>query len=103
MYNLHLRTFAHEPPGDTILDPFSGSCTTGIAANLLDRKFIGIDQNKDFLDLGIRRRKEIADPVTAKRMLKKMSENPEEVMVMANPYLHVVKSEIGCLYFVFKE
>ena len=27
--------------GETILDPFAGSCTTGIAANLLDRKFIG--------------------------------------------------------------
>ena len=34
--------------GDTILDPFAGSCTTGIAANLLNRKFIGIEQNKDF-------------------------------------------------------
>ena len=29
--------------GDTILDPFAGSCTTGIAANLLNRNFIGID------------------------------------------------------------
>ena len=37
--------------GDTILDPFAGSCTTGIAANLLNRKFIGIEQNKDFLEI----------------------------------------------------
>lgn len=69
---------------DTILDPFAGSCTTGIAANLLDRKFIGIDQSKEFLDLGIRRKREITDLITATKILRKMSENPEEVMVMVN-------------------
>ena len=70
--------------GETILDPFAGSCTTGIAANLLGRKFIGIDQSQEFLDYGIRRKKEIENPVTAEWMLKKISENPEEVMVMVN-------------------
>lgn len=69
---------------DTILDPFAGSCTTGIAANLLGRKFIGIDQSKEFLDLGIRRKREITDLITATKILRKMSENPEEVMVMVN-------------------
>ncbi len=70
--------------GDTILDPFAGSCTTGIAANLLNRKFIGIDQSEEYLQLGIRRRQEIEDADTAERMLKKMSENPEEVTVLVN-------------------
>ena len=70
--------------GHLVLDPFAGSCTTGIAANLLGRRFIGIDQSKEFLDYGIRRKKEIDDPVTAEKMLKRMSENPEEVMVMVN-------------------
>ncbi len=70
--------------GDTILDPFAGSCTTGIAANLLGRKFIGIDQSQEFLDYGIRRRREIDDPVMAQKILHKMSENPDEVMVMVN-------------------
>lgn len=70
--------------GDTILDPFAGSCTTGIAANLLERKFMGIDQSLDYLMYGIRRKQEIEDPVTAERIRKKMSENPEEVMVMVN-------------------
>ena len=69
---------------DTILDPFAGSCTTGIAANLLGRKFIGIDQNKEYLDYGIRRRQEIDDPVTAQWILHKISENSEEVMVMVS-------------------
>lgn len=70
--------------GDTILDPFAGSCTTGIAANLLDRKFIGIDQSKDFLDYGIRRKLEIMNSDMAEKILRKISENPEEVMVMVN-------------------
>lgn len=70
--------------GETILDPFAGSCTTGIAANLLGRKFIGIDQSKEFLDYGIRRKHEIEDFSKAEWILKKMSENPEEVMVMVN-------------------
>lgn len=38
-------------PGDIILDPFNGSGTTGIAAFLLDRKYIGIDLDLDYLKL----------------------------------------------------
>lgn len=40
---------------DIILDPFCGSSTTGISAVKLNRKFIGIDNNKEYLDLSIRR------------------------------------------------
>lgn len=68
----------------TILDPFAGSCTTGIAANLLGRKFIGIDQCKEYLDYGIRRKKEISDITLANKIFKKMSENPDEIMVLIN-------------------
>ena len=87
--------------GDTILDPFAGSCTTGIAANLLGRKFVGIDQSKDFLDYSIKRKHEIEDESVANVMLKKMSENPEEVMVMVNharPDLRKKMIEKGICY-----
>ena len=70
--------------GDTILDPFAGSCTTGIAANLLQRKFIGIDRSEEYLQLGINRKREISDQQTAEKMLRKMRENPEEVTVLVN-------------------
>jgi len=40
-------------PGDTILDPFSGSGTTGMVATQEGRKYIGIDLNKDYLDLSL--------------------------------------------------
>lgn len=44
-----------------ILDPFAGSCTTGIAANLLGRRFLGIDMEVEFLAIGEARRREIDD------------------------------------------
>ncbi|MCF6275665.1 MAG: site-specific DNA-methyltransferase [Robiginitomaculum sp.] len=37
-------------PGDTILDPFCGSGTTGVVAVRRGRKFIGIDMDKCFLN-----------------------------------------------------
>lgn len=40
---------------DLILDPFTGSSTTGIMALELGRKFIGIDLEKEYLDLSIKR------------------------------------------------
>lgn len=45
--------------GAWILDPFAGSSTTGIAANLLNRRFLGIEQEPDFLMLSKSRREEI--------------------------------------------
>ena len=44
---------AGSQPGDTILDPFSGSGTTGMVATQEGRKYIGIDLNKDYLDLSL--------------------------------------------------
>ncbi|WP_201548691.1 DNA-methyltransferase [Psychrobacter sp. Pi2-1] len=34
-----------------VLDPFSGSATTGIASNVLGRQFIGIEQEAEYLQL----------------------------------------------------
>jgi site-specific DNA-methyltransferase (adenine-specific) len=45
----------HSRPGDTILDYFAGSGTTGEAAALNGRKFILIDSNKDAIDIMHRR------------------------------------------------
>jgi DNA modification methylase len=43
-------------PGGTVLDPFSGSGTTGLAAAKHGRKYVGIDINADYLDLSLRTR-----------------------------------------------
>jgi site-specific DNA-methyltransferase (adenine-specific) len=45
--------------GDCILDPFTGSSTTGISANLLGRSFIGIDSNEEYLELSKNRKIDI--------------------------------------------
>lgn len=42
-------------PGDTVLDPFSGSGTTGAAAQILGRRYVGIDLNPGYHDLAITR------------------------------------------------
>lgn len=47
--------------GDWILDPFSGSSTTGIAANLCGRRFAGIEQSEDFCEMSKARREELED------------------------------------------
>jgi site-specific DNA-methyltransferase (adenine-specific) len=41
--------------GDLVVDPFSGSGTTGISAVKHGRRFVGIDIDTNFLDLAIRR------------------------------------------------
>lgn len=45
--------------GDVVLDPFTGSSTTGLASYLNGRKFIGIDLEKKYLDLSVKRLKDI--------------------------------------------
>ena len=42
-------------PSDTVLDPFMGSGTTGVAAIQLGHKFIGIELNGDYLAIAKRR------------------------------------------------
>lgn len=41
--------------GDTVLDPFSGSGTSGIASARLGRNFVGVELETEFLDLAVSR------------------------------------------------
>ena len=52
---------ASTQPGAWILDPFAGSSTTGIAANLLGRRYLGIEREADFAAISKARREEIED------------------------------------------
>ena len=46
---------------DLILDPFCGSSTTGISAARLNRRYIGIDNEKEYIELSIRRYKKMKE------------------------------------------
>jgi len=43
------------PKNGIVLDPFAGSCSTGVACKILGKKFIGIELNKEYLDMGMAR------------------------------------------------
>ena len=47
---------AGSEPGDIVLDPFSGSGTTGAVATFEGRKYIGIDLNRDYLRMSLETR-----------------------------------------------
>lgn len=42
-------------PGDVVLDPFSGSCSTAVACINTNRKYIGFEIDKEYYDAGIHR------------------------------------------------
>ncbi|UCD01364.1 MAG: site-specific DNA-methyltransferase [Promethearchaeota archaeon] len=44
--------------GEWVLDPFVGAGTTGIVCSVLNRNFIGIDSNNEYLDIAIKRFKD---------------------------------------------
>lgn len=48
-----VRTYSNE--GDTVLDPTMGAGTTGIAALMENRQFVGIEQDKTYFDSATQR------------------------------------------------
>lgn len=63
---------ASTQPGAWILDPFAGSSTTGIAANLLERRFLGVEREEEYAAISKARREEIQN-------LKKQAEYKRKI------------------------
>lgn len=63
---------ASTKPNAWILDPFTGSSTTGIAANLINRRFLGIDREEPFLEISKKRKLEIETPQIAETYRRKI-------------------------------
>jgi site-specific DNA-methyltransferase (adenine-specific) len=57
-----------------ILDPFAGSSTTGIAANLLGRRYLGVEREEDFAKISMARREEIENGTVFATYKKKISD-----------------------------
>ncbi|MFK7941998.1 MAG: site-specific DNA-methyltransferase [Paracoccaceae bacterium] len=52
---LHRVLLGTTNPGDVVLDPFFGTGTTGAVAKRLGRHFIGIERERDYLDVARKR------------------------------------------------
>ncbi|WP_200884570.1 DNA-methyltransferase [Methylotenera sp. N17] len=74
-------------PGGLIFDPYAGVASTGVAAAIHDRKFIGCELNKSYVKTGIKRLQEALDGVARYRPHDKpiydhtssaLSRSPEE-------------------------
>lgn len=46
------RLVERTPAGSRILDPFAGSCSTGVASLLTGRTFVGIEQSAEYCSIG---------------------------------------------------
>lgn len=62
-------------PNAWVLDPFSGSATTGIAANLLNRRYLGLEIETNFLEMSRARREEIESSDIRILYLNKLSKS----------------------------
>ena len=58
---LHRVVLASTAVGETILDPFFGTGTTGAVAKKLGRNFIGIERDKSYIEIAKKRLKSIPD------------------------------------------
>ena len=64
---------ASTQPGAWIRDPFNGSATTGIAANLLGRRYLGLEKEDEFLSMSKARREEIENSAVRSDYLERLA------------------------------
>lgn len=87
---------ASTKPKAWILDPFAGSSTTGIAANLTNRRFLGIDQEEDFLKMSKRRKLEIDNTSIASAYKQKIAgfkhKNELDPLLLEEPEVKYIKA-----------
>lgn len=69
----------HVPNAETILDPFMGSGTTGVACVQLGRKFIGIEQDPDYFQIACER---IEEAYKQPRLFDEPKPNPIQTIDM---------------------
>jgi site-specific DNA-methyltransferase (adenine-specific) len=91
---------ASTKPNAWILDPFAGSSTTGIAANLANRRYLGIDMETEFLEISKARKLEIENTKIAESYKQKISgfNNKNELTL----FLAEEPSEVYSQELVFK-
>ena len=95
LYRWLIRTYSNE--GDTVLDPCMGAGTTGIAANLANRRFLGIDQEIEFLEISKKRKIEIENPKIAgdyRQKINGFNDKKELTLFLANEPQEIYSPDI---------
>lgn len=80
--------------GEWVLDPFCGSSTTGIASNLLGRRFLGIDQEHDFVMMSKNRREELNNP----QIYSKYRSKIKDIQLMSNTQYAIFEENADLIY-----
>lgn len=75
--------------GAWILDPFTGSSTTGVAANLLNRRFLGIDMEEQYLNISTARICELEENIIRNDYMERLHlraiQDSSNELVLAEP------------------
>ena len=87
---------ASTQPGAWILDPFNGSATTGIAANLLGRRYLGLEMEDEFLSMSKARREEIENGAVRSDYLERLA----KAKIILPPDNFFVSDDADCYYGV---
>lgn len=82
--------------GAWILDPFTGSSTTGIAANLFNRRFLGIDTASEYLNISKARKEEILNVVKQYEYLEKLQNQAKVFTSSSTNIVTDVMSDYFC-------
>ena len=74
------------------LPTITGSSTTGIAANLLNRRFLGIDMEEQFLRISKARKEEIDTPGKRQEYIKRLEKQArlfqdKDIRVLEEQYI----------------
>ena len=83
-----------------ILDPFAGSSTTGIAANLLNRRFLGIEREEEYAAISRFRREEIEDERTFETYRRKIPDIVKSEDTQQNDFICQESDTIEVLPFL---
>lgn len=87
---------ASTQPGAWILDPFNGSATTGIAANLLGRRYLGLEIENEFLAMSKARREELENGAVRNDYLERLA----KAKIILPPDNFFVSDDADCYYGV---
>lgn len=80
--------------GEWVLDPFCGSSTTGIATNLLGRRFLGIEQELNYIEMSKCRREELDNLQTYQKFRSKI----KDIQLMDSLFPSMIKEDSNISY-----